>query len=146
METTSLTFSTSREVMTEQSHKGVWASLAEMQRVRGRIVAIREPMQWIKNLGWAALALAPAAILAWLPWIAAYDALPDAAKLQFAWVGPAMLLVALFSLILAFVCFFMNRSRQSEITHDKQSALDVLDAIAERYGLTEGFGEDSSIR
>jgi hypothetical protein len=139
-----LTFTAPREVLTESSHKGVWVSVPEMRRIQRRINAIREPIQWIRNLGWACIALAPAAILAWLPWAATYGSLPVAVRLDWAWVTPAMLLTALAALVIAVVCFFMNRAHQTEIVRDKRAALDVLDSIAERYGLPSGFENGQS--
>jgi hypothetical protein len=123
-----------RHLVVEQAETGFYMSIREWRRLRRHAEDIREPIHWVRNLGWACFTLAPTAILAWFPWSAAYSQLPEAAKLEYAWVGPAMILLALFCGVGSIVCYFMNSSHQKEIGRDKANVLDAMDAIEERLG------------
>lgn len=124
--------------MREQTETGYWMSVRECGRIRQRVRAIREPLQWPKTLAWTAGSLAAGAMLTLLPWNATYGLLPDDAKLEYAWVGTTLLLVAVFCVVLIVASIVFHRSNRGEIVRDKQSVIDLVDAIEDRYRASDG--------
>jgi hypothetical protein len=70
---------------------------------------------YASNLAWTMVGVAVAAILAWLPWQAAYGQLPSQTRLQYAWISPTLVVAAIAGAVLAGVAFaFSHTTRRLE--------------------------------
>lgn len=126
-----------RRLMVEQIDVGMYMSTRECDRIKERVKAIRDPLQWPKTLAWTAGALGIGALLSLWQWNGTYDLLPIDQQLQKAWIGTALLAVVIGSVVVIITSVLFHRANRDEIVRDKQSVLDLLDAIEERYRATE---------
>jgi hypothetical protein len=117
-------------------------SVTDWQLLRDEAELIGEPVQWVRNLGWAAVTLVPASVIALLTWVPAYDQLPASSQLTFAPVAPALAALAILGLVLAGTCYKAHSAIQGSRTGDKDRLLRTMDMVEGKCGLT---GEGASL-
>src|SRR5436190_40283 len=83
------------------------------RRLRRRIGGLTDPISFAMNLGWTAVGVCLSGCIGLLPWMPAYAQLPPDAKLEFAWVTPALVSVAASSLVVAVVAFVLSMKSRS---------------------------------
>lgn len=110
-------------------------SLADWHTHKADVRAIREPPGWMSHLMWFGFALIPAGVLAFVPWLVAYGALPAASQLTYAWIGPLFLGISVVGIVGGGVCYFASKSFESAVAQDKGMVIAKMEAMEKRYGI-----------
>ncbi len=92
---------------------------------------------------WACVGIAPSAFLAWIGWAAAYSQLPSTAQLQFAWIGPAMFVSGVASVVVGSLALLMDLSVRRDEKRSVKQLLEYMDDMYEPHkaaleGLPQG--------
>jgi hypothetical protein len=103
---------------------------ADWERIRGSMVKVRNPVSWLSQAGWAVLSIGATAWIGFVTWPSAYGELPSSAKLRFAWVTPALLVLGTVLVLVAVACWLVSRTVTAYQTVSIDSVLADMDDCA----------------
>lgn len=101
----------------------------DWDRIRRCVAAIAQPTRYAANMAWTAVGVSVAAVLAWLPWQAAYSQLPTKAHFHYAWVSPALVVTAIGAAILAVLGFVFAKQEAQKMESVVTGVVQDMDAI-----------------
>lgn len=105
----------------------------DWNRIEVRVARAKQPVR--NTAAWAAgfSGVALSAALAWLPWQAAYDALPDDVREDYAYISAVLACVFVFAVVaVAFVVWY-GRGAEAERTAKIDDILDDMGDIAAAF-------------
>ncbi len=109
-----------------------WFALrhSDWRRIRERVEKLTDPLPYIGQVGWASVGIGGGAILALLPWTAAYSQLPVSAHNHYAWITPALVIMGVAAVVIAVLCLLANRQMRNR---DKATVASVLSDMDDVY-------------
>jgi hypothetical protein len=132
----SITFETEYHVLKQPDPMCLTVTLIDWANLRKQAMEVREPIHWIKNLGWALVTVSASAGLALVPWLPAYQQLPSSAQLRFDYVTPLLACVCGGCALAAVFSYFANKAVASSASRPKVILLECIDLIQQRAGVT----------
>ena len=114
----------------------------DWKRIRDCVERLPEPERFVQNLAWACIGISIGALLAVLPRAPAYEQLAPDVQLKYAWVAPALLILAAAALVVGVACLLLLRKVRATIVVSKEHVLADMDAI---YTVDSQSGNDVDI-
>jgi hypothetical protein len=75
-----------------------------------KLERIKNPAPSLAAVAWTSVGIAIGAIVAYLPWTAAYSELPAKAQLHYSFISPLLVILAIATAVLAVILFIVNAS------------------------------------
>jgi hypothetical protein len=129
----SVSIASSRDLMEEKRDPVFYVSLNDFKRLRQRVTEIRVPSQGVRNFAWFCAALVVTGGVGYMQWQPAHKALLPAAQMEFAWISPALGLLAIFAVVGVLVCVWVDKKLGTESYIDKRHVIEDMDATMERW-------------
>jgi hypothetical protein len=109
-------------------------SIREWQQIKRRVRRVPRQSAWIENLGFVAIGLPIPTVIAFLIWIAPYEALKSEDQLRYAFVAPALVAVAIGSLVVGAILLLVSYQRRHDEQNDIDDIVTEMETIEARLG------------
>lgn len=121
------------ELVAAAKEQGFSVSFREWDRIHDLIAVLPGPERVAGHLAWAAVESAVGALIALIPWTAAYSVLDDRGQLQFAWVTPILVVLFVFSVALSAISFWFDHTVKGEHARTAVHICEDMDAIVRPF-------------
>ncbi len=112
-----------------------WFALrhSDWKRIRRRVENLTDPLPYIGQVGWASVGIGSGALLALLPWTAAYSQLPTPSHNHYAWITPTLMILGVAAFVVAALCLFANRQMRNRDKTTVSSVLSDMDDVYQQH-------------
>lgn len=116
-------FPANRLSVPAQGDEMIAVRIADWNRLRARVLRLKPASRWLSNAAWAILGVGVSCVIAWIAWLPTETELPEERQVEFAFVSPLLVILAVASILLGVIFLVVdNRS----IKHTATTATDVV--------------------
>jgi hypothetical protein len=113
---------------------------SDWRQIRRKLVRIKNPAPSIAAVAWTSVGVAAGALVAYLPWSAAYSQLPATAQLHYSYISPLLAILAIAAIVLAVILFVIDHSMKRLDAISIDSVLEDMDEIYAPYAIEAADG------